>query len=46
MDNIKTSEKLDRVNFRNFSIDKDQEILDVISGVIDDDAIRPQPFEN
>lgn len=46
MESIKTSEKLDRVNFRNFSIDKDTEILDVISGVIDDDAIRPQPFEN
>ncbi|MCG6341205.1 hypothetical protein K6U19_08075 [Vibrio fluvialis] len=46
MENIKTSEKLDRVNFRNFSIDKDVEILDVISGVIGDDDIRPQPFEN
>ncbi|PMO72301.1 hypothetical protein [Vibrio splendidus] len=46
MECIKTSEKLDRVNFRNFSIDKDTEILDVISGLIDDDAIRPQPFEN
>ncbi|EJG0884296.1 hypothetical protein ACJO1Q_01590 [Vibrio parahaemolyticus] len=46
MESIKTSEKLDRVNFRNFNIDQDTEILDVISGVIDDDATRTPPFEN
>ncbi|MGR5138886.1 GapS4b family protein [Vibrio jasicida] len=46
MESIKTSEKLDRVNFRNFSMDQDTEILDVISGVIDEEALRTPPFEN
>ncbi|MCJ4452426.1 hypothetical protein [Klebsiella quasipneumoniae] len=46
LQSIKTKEKLDKVNFRNFEIDNDAELLEELSGCIDVDDLINNEYTN
>ncbi|HHH3123614.1 TPA: hypothetical protein ACPZXT_005387 [Citrobacter freundii] len=46
LQSIKTKEKLDKVNFRNFEIDNDAELLEELSGCIDVDDLISNEYTN
>ncbi len=46
LSNIKTKERLDKVNFRNFEIQSDTELLDFVSGLVESDDLLKNDYLN